>query len=91
MLLALAAGAALAMPPTPHPAPTETPPVCERVLVAEESGNGPNYYVKLCGDRRLPVHLLIVDGGAFPERPLCATPPLAARCDRIRAIVFWQK
>lgn len=46
----------------------EVPPVCETVSVMENSGNGPNYKIKLCGNRALPIHTLIVDGATFPEK-----------------------
>lgn len=59
----------------------ETPPVCEKVLVEENSTNGPNYYVTLCGDRRLPIHVIIVDGSKLPERSEIGTRP--------HNVLFW--
>lgn len=62
MIIALAAMALI------HPVAVEAPPVCETVTVQENSGNGPNYPIKLCGDKALPVHSLIVDGSKLPEK-----------------------
>lgn len=49
-------------------------PVCQTVLVSENSGAGPNYPVKVCNDRAVFTNpgtghrwMLIVDGGALPE------------------------
>ena len=58
----------------------ETPPVCETVLVQENSGNGPNYHIKLCGDKALPIRFIVVDGGPLPEKNFAFTP-----------VTFWSK
>lgn len=60
--------------------PAEPVPVCEMVVVQENSGAGPNYRIKLCGNRELDVSALVVDGEAFPERSTTA-----------RVIVFWSQ
>lgn len=56
------------------PAVQEPVPVCETVLVEENSGDGPNFRIHLCGSRELPVHRLIVDGSAFPEHTTTRKP-----------------
>lgn len=49
----------------------ETPPVCEIVTV-QENPPFPNpqitYKIKLCGNKALPIHSIVVDGAAFPEK-----------------------
>jgi hypothetical protein len=53
-------------------------PVCERVQVQENSGNGPNYPITLCGNRALPINTLVVDGATLPEQSTTHT-----------RVVFW--
>lgn len=65
-------GGVLVVPAGAAPAPKERPPVCTRVSVSENSGNGPDYHVHLCGtvfnsEREDGVYC-IVDGSAWGPR-----------------------
>jgi hypothetical protein len=55
-------------------------PICETVVVMENSGNGPTYPIELCGDKALPIHRIIVDGSALPEHSITH-----------RRITFWYR
>lgn len=57
--------------------PTETAPVCEHVTVQENSGNDPNYKIKLCGATALPVRTIVIDGSALPEKTETTWQPVA--------------
>ena len=58
-------------------ASAETAPVCENVSVQENSGNGPNYTIKLCGPSALPVKSIVIDGGPLPEKTEHTWAPVA--------------
>jgi hypothetical protein len=62
--------------PTVH----DPAPVCETVVVMENSGNGPTYPIELCGGKALPLRRIIVDGSALPEHSTSH-----------KTIVFWQR
>jgi len=77
MLPALVLMAAHIMPPVA----STTPPVCETVQVYENSTEGPNYKIRLCGDVALPIKTLIVDGSKLPEKTETKWKP----------VVFWYR
>lgn len=65
------------------PIQRETPPVCEIVNVQENPAfPNPqiNYKIKLCGDKALPIHNIVVDGAQFPEKNVT-----------FKVITFWSK
>lgn len=57
------------------PASHEPAPICQRVIISENSGNGPTYRVQVCGDGRSVLRWpgagkrwqLIVDGGPLQD------------------------
>lgn len=75
--LTVMATCAVTLLPTNSARP-DNPPICEKVQVQENSGNGPNYPIKLCDDRPHSIKYLIVDGGPFPEKTTTRT-----------TVVFW--